>query len=440
MAIKPKKTTGTTAPKTTTQTTTPKTYVVRAGDTGYNADIANKAQAYLTGGAYNAGQAIDTNWWGAGGGKAQMYGNNKTYKGQAMTANDMQKASYYAQLYDQAQTQRQQDQMWDEIYARQQQQYEAEQEAARQRTQQTVSSIKANVTDINDAYQEAQRQAYINQALQRSQMGDYLSANGFTGGMAESTLAQLSTNYENNRRNATSERDAALRQNEQLIAQARASGDLELASIASTYANNSIAAMQNQAQMNYQLAQAQQDQRNADREYQLAYMQQKQAQKQYEDQLAANKAEQDFNTFLDTYKGKYNNKSTYENWIKNLKALDDPYGYNRQKIAYITQYLNSGMGNNAAAAGGAASVYINPSGNVNTDVYAGTKTDAQSGPQKSTTSYSYDTLKYNMTNALLKGATKAQLKTFVDPIKAAYDAGNLTEAQANELLKMLGAI
>ena len=61
-----------------------KTYVVRAGDIGYNADIANKAQAYLSGGTYTPGQAIDTNWWGTGGGKAQMYGNNKTYKGMAM--------------------------------------------------------------------------------------------------------------------------------------------------------------------------------------------------------------------------------------------------------------------------------------------------------------------------------------------------------------------
>ena len=57
----------------------------------------------------------------------------------------------------------------------------------------------------------------------------------------------------------------------------------------------------------------------------------------------------------------------------------------------------------------------------------------------SATSYSYDTLKYNMTNALLKGATKSQLQTFVNPIEASYKSGKITEKQANELLKMLGA-
>ena len=57
----------------------------------------------------------------------------------------------------------------------------------------------------------------------------------------------------------------------------------------------------------------------------------------------------------------------------------------------------------------------------------------------SATSYSYDTLKYNMTNALLKGATKSQLQTFVNPIEASYKSGKITEKQARELLKMLGA-
>ena len=227
--------------------------------------------------------------------------------------------------------------------------------ATQQRIQQTISSIKGNQTDINDAYKEAQRQAYINQALQRNQTADYLAANGYTGGMAESTLAQLQTNYENNRRNATSERDAALRQNEQLIAQARASGNMELAELASNYTSQAIAAMQNQAQMNYQINQAKQAQANSDRDYQLALMQYRLSQQQYEDDLAASKADQDFKTFLDTYEGKYNKQSTYEDWIKNLKAEDDPYGYNAQKIAYLTQYINSGMGKSNSQAGSVAS-------------------------------------------------------------------------------------
>lgn len=333
-------------------------YVVRAGDIGYNSDIANKAQAYLSGGTYTPGQAIDTNWWGAGGGKATMYGNDKTYKGLAMTTKDMQTASYFADLYDQAQAKAQreeqlaqQEAMWNRIYEMQARQNAQNQAASQQRTRQLVDSIRGNETDINDAYQEAQRQAYINQALQKYQVGDYLSANGYTGGMAESTLAQLAANYENNRRNATSERDAALRQNEQLIAEAQASGNSELAEIANNYMAQAMAAMQNQAQMNYQVQQAQREQANSDREYKLALMQQRLAQQQYEDELAASKASQDFNTFLDTYQGKYNKQSTYQDWINNLKAKNDPYGYNAQKIAYLTQYINSGMGKSNASSG-----------------------------------------------------------------------------------------
>ena len=79
-------------PTSTPAASTAKTYLVKAGDTGSYADIANKAQAYLTGGTYTPGQTIDTNWWGAGGGKAQMYGNSKTYKGKAMTSTDLAKA------------------------------------------------------------------------------------------------------------------------------------------------------------------------------------------------------------------------------------------------------------------------------------------------------------------------------------------------------------
>lgn len=353
-------TTGTTGSTVTTKNQP--YYVVKAGDTGYNADVANKAAAYLSGGVYTPGQAIDTDWWGAGGGKALMYGNNNTYKGQAMTTTDMEKAAYYAKLYDQAQQAAYEQQMMEypnQIYNQMMDMISSQnaqnQAASQQRTQQIVNSIRGNETYINNAYQEAQRQAYINQALQRAQMGDYLSANGYTGGIAESTLAQLASNYENNRRNATSERDAALRQIEQLIAEAQANGNSVLADIANNYMNNAISAMQNQAQMSYQVQQAQREQQNIDREYQLALMQQKLARKQYEDDLAASKADQDFKTFLDTYEGKYNKQSTYEDWIKNLKAKDDPYGYNAQKIAYLTQYINSGIGKSNLQAGSVAS-------------------------------------------------------------------------------------
>ena len=275
--------------------------------------------------------------------------------------------------------------------------------AAQQRIQQTVDSIKANEGKINDAYAQAQREAYINSVLQGNQMGDYLQAMGYNGGMAESTMGQLSANYENNRRQATSERDNALRQNEQLIAEAEATGNAELADIANNYYNNMVGALQNQAQLNYQIAQDQQAQANADREYQLALQQQQFAQQmqqqQYDDEKNAYKdsqsqtqAEADFNTFLNTYAGKYNKKATYEQWIKNLEAMDDPYGYNKQKIAYLRQYINKNF--NSGSSGGSGTT----AGTVRT---SDTTTDIQGS-----TNNTYKGLNFQIQTMLMDGTTR----------------------------------
>ena len=313
-------------------------------------------------------------------------------------------------------------QMYDRMMSMISSQNTQNQAASRQRTQQLVDSITSNQTDINEAYKEAQRQAYINQALQKYQANDYLAANGYTGGMAESTLAQIATNYENNRRNDASERDAALRQNEQLIAEAQASGNSELAQLASDYTSQSIAAMQNQAQMNYQMQQAQREQANADREYQLMLMQQKLAQQQYEDELAASKASQDFNTFLDTYQGKYNKQSTYQDWINNLKAKNDPYGYNAQKIAYLTQYINSGMGKSNSQARAAAST--------------GSSTESKRTIQNSSSNVAnYDQIL--KTANLIKSTN-----SFYGPQGAAdyIEKSGLTDLEKNKAFKALGLL
>lgn len=341
-------------PTSTSAASTTKTYLVKAGDTGSYADIANKAQAYLTGGAYTPGQTIDTNWWGAGGGKAQMYGNSKTYKGQAMTSMDLAKAYEYANLYDQKQEEQklapylEMQNYYQQILDTQDAQYAANQEAAMQRTAQTIASIRANEDNINNDFEKAQKENYINQIIQKNQMNDYMSAMGYTGGMAESTLQGINNNYATNRQSAISERDNALRQIERLVAEAQASGNSDLADIANNYYNSYVKALQNQAQMKYQISENQRDQANLDRNYLLQLRQQEMNERAYEDERKSEAAEKlasnDFDAFLNTYKGKYTKEATYKKWIENLKKMSDPYGYNKQKIAYLTQYINSGMG------------------------------------------------------------------------------------------------
>lgn len=341
-------------PTSTPAASTTKTYLVKAGDTGSYADIANKAQAYLTGGTYTPGQTIDTNWWGAGGGKAQMYGNSNTYKGQAMTSTDLAKAYEYANLYDQKQEEQklapylEMQNYYQQILDTQDAQYAANQEAAMQRTAQTIASIRANEDNINNDFEKAQKENYINQIIQKNQMNDYMSAMGYTGGMAESTLQGINNNYATNRQSAISERDNALRQIEQLVAEAQASGNSDLADIANNYYNSYVKALQNQAQMKYQISENQRDQANLDRNYLIQLRQQEMNERAYEDERKSEVAEKlasnDFDAFLNTYKGKYTKEATYRKWIENLKKMSDPYGYNKQKIAYLTQYINSGMG------------------------------------------------------------------------------------------------
>lgn len=302
--------------------------------------------------------------------------NNGTYKGAtfgAATLNAIAQANQNAQnLLIQQQIEaalapyQDMQAYYDNMLAMQQEQFVQQQAAAKQNTQAVIDNIYSNKGNIEDAYQKAQRENYINQVLQGNQMGDYLAASGFTGGMSESTMQGLQNTYANNRQQAMSERDQALLELDKLAAQAQVSGNSDLADIANSYYDNYINMLNNQAQMNYQISQDKQAQANADRQYQLQLAQQQFEQQQYKNQLARSqkdaqtaaskeKAENDFNTFLNTFEGKYNKKATYEQWIKNLQAMDDPYGYNKQKIAYLRQYINSKFGKTSTSSGSSGS-------------------------------------------------------------------------------------
>ena len=261
-----------------------------------------------------------------------------------------------------------------------QEQYAQQQNALKAQTQATVNSINSNRQGIEDAYQQAQKEAYINSVLQQNQMGDYLTASGYTGGMAESTLAQINNNYANNRQNATSERDAANMEINRLVAEAQATGDSQLAQAANNYYNNYLSALQNQQQLDYQMNQNLMGQFNDDRTYKAQQAQRKLEnswverdyvdgkaqqdlenswverdyaadQKSEQDGIARTAAASDFETFLNTFEGKYTKKATYEKWIQNLKAMDDPYGFNKQKIDYLQKYINSTFGKKKTTGG-----------------------------------------------------------------------------------------
>lgn len=329
---------------------------------GSSNDLAaiGKAQAYLSGTEYDPSTfSYDQSAWaGSGGLKAQMYGNDKSYVSAGMTQTDMNNINKLAAMYDQQQTQKQIDAaiapyaekinqlgdidtLYSNILSAQAQNYEAERAAKQKQIDQTVQSIEANKETINNESDKALREAYINNMLEKAGLNDYLQAMGYTGGMAETTAGRIESNYENNRSNAIAQRDEALRNNEELVAQAKVSGDSALVDMASDYMDNYVNTLQNQINTNLQVAEQQQNQDNLDREYQLKLAQYNDTLQGKADEENKELASQDFNTFLNTYQGKYTKKSTYEQWIKNLQGMEDPYGYNAQKIAYLRQYINS---------------------------------------------------------------------------------------------------
>ena len=428
------------------------TYVVRAGETGAYADIVNKAQAYLSDGLYDyiPGAQIDTKYWGELGGKASMYGNNNTYKGNAMTLKDFQTAAGYANAYDQMIEQQKQQQLlaqqqemqqyYDQMFAQQQAQYAANQAAVQQRTQATIDSINANRYGIDNEFEKAQKENYINRILQQNQMEDYLAAMGYSGGMAESTLQGIASNYENNRQSALAERDSAMRQIDRLVAEAQTSGNSDLTDTANNYYDAYVNALQQQAQMNYQIAADRQAQQNADREYEFKLAQNRWNQQVYQDELAASKASEqeklaqqiaanDFDAFLNTYKGKYNKAGTYRQWIEKLQKQNDPYGYNKQKIMYLTQYLN-GMNANTRKTVSEQSAEGDPSGAVQSAV------SSVDNIQKMAQAYASGQVPYALGAGASIGADGPEQA--ISYLESMIKKGVITEKQARQIAANLG--
>lgn len=399
----------------------------RGGSSGRGSSTSSSASGKSTGGTGPAGMLRDAL-------------NAATGLIKAGAQNPELTAGLYGE-YNRQKEQAEMQKYYDDIIAQQEEQYRLQQEAARQRTQATVDSILANREGISQEFEKAQKENYINRVLQQNQMGDYLSAMGYSGGMSESTLQGIANNYENNRLSAITERDNAYREIEQLAAQAQASGDSDLANIANNYYEAYINTLNNQAQMKYQIDSAQREQTNADRNYLLQLAQQRFAEQQYSDeradaaasassemkqQMAAN----DFDTFLNTYKKKYTKEATYKKWIENLKKMSDPYGYNKQKIAYLTQYINSGMGKKK-----------------NSGTKSSTTTSGGGGGGASTQSMaSYG----DFTNALASGQLPyigtirkygdTSAGSAIDYLEDLYKKGAITKSQAQQLAANAGLI
>ena len=267
---------------------------------------------------------------------------------------------------------------------------------------------KLSADQINNAYNLSARDYYQLYKTQQAELPENLSKAGVTGGASESAQLKLMNNYSEN-----------LYKNE-------AARNNQLAGVNRNYndqiAQNSINAANQMANAYLQMAQQQ-----------LAYKRQDElAAKEQQSQAEENASAQ-----------------TVSQWNANVRARMEEQLAKGDTIwtwtdesgkIHWTTYESKGLAmggkklspsSSKVKSSGGSSTYSGGSNN-NTPVAVETT-------PTSATSYSYDTLKYNMTNALLKGATKSQLQTFVNPIEASYKSGKITEKQASELLKMLGA-
>ena len=176
----------------------------------YNADLINKAQAYMTGGTYIAGKPVDTNYWSTagGGGKNTLYGNTgeKSYVGTGFTDKDFAAIQDYVNQYEAnqaAQKAAQEAAQREAEYAQMAQTYIqpyvsqiesglAQNQAALQNAQ------KLSADQINNAYDLSARDYYQLYKTQQAKLPENLSKAGVTGGASESAQLKLMNNYSEN--------------------------------------------------------------------------------------------------------------------------------------------------------------------------------------------------------------------------------------------------
>lgn len=159
--------------------------------------------------------------------------------------------------------------------------YESELEKAiAARVQQAADAYKKQKVQAGVSYEDAARQAYINNMMSQRNLDQQLAVNGIYGGMADSQKIAMETNYQNEVADLERQYIDTLADLEQAITDARLAGDTQAAEQMASYKT----AVQNQY-ANY-LLQKDQQAANAD-QWQREYEAQLELQRQQAAQQAA---------------------------------------------------------------------------------------------------------------------------------------------------------
>ena len=101
--------------------------------------------------------------------------------------------------------------------------------------QNAIGGYRDQIADVNQDSAELARQAYIAKMLGEKNLDQEMAASGYAGGMADSQRIGLQANYENNLQTLQRERDAAIRELELAIENAKLTGDMQAAQELTSY-------------------------------------------------------------------------------------------------------------------------------------------------------------------------------------------------------------
>ena len=191
-------------------------------------------------------------------------------------------------------------------------------------TQANVDAINAGKSTVESNYEDTMREAYIAQQKNKLANSDYLSAMGYNGGIAESTLADIDNTYQNNRLAGYKVRQNALSEIDNQVAEAKNSGNTSLANLSTDYYDKYQNILSDQQAYKEQQEAAAQEQANVDREYKYQKEQDALAQSNYEQ-------EQKEERYAASVAGRYTTVEGAQAAIKSIQKS----GKNTWKIPYI---------------------------------------------------------------------------------------------------------
>lgn len=286
-------------------------------------------------------------------------------------------------------------------------------------TQSAINAINAGRSGIESDYADTMREAYISQQKNKLANNDYLNAMGYSGGLAESTLADIDNTYQNNRLAGYKVRQNALSELDSQVAEARNTGNTNLANLTDSYYDkyiNLIDAKQKyeyqKSQDEYQKTQDKQEQANLDRQFKYDKQKDKLEQKNYQQELKEKRYEASLS-------GRYKTVKGAQNAIKSIKKS----GKNTWKIPYIYERIGEIREEQAKAAkkkvsssSGSSKYYSPKNGNTNA-IRTAAKNYVNKHPGVAVNSATVD---YYLGTTDYSGAQKEAFKAYMQKYGAGY--------------------